>query len=147
MTRSPTLKAYVSILAIIVFTAVAGSSLQGFIANQNPQGLYALAGKSPSPPGTFGILLPSNGDVTSLQPTFSWSASNGVNTYTIQIDTEISFASPLTHETAGISKDTRSYTVPSGALTSGIKYYWRVKAINSAGETAASNSPFSFSTR
>ena len=41
--------------------------------------------------------------------------------------------------------DTISYTVSTG-LSPSIIYYWRVKAVNSYGNTLASNAPFTFTT-
>ena len=88
-----------------------------------------------NPPSTPSLTSPSNGATgVSLTPTFQWTASSGTSpiTYTLQISTSSNF-SPLIFSTSGIS--TTSYTLPSGNLTNGITYYWRVQATNSCGNS------------
>ena len=76
------------------------------------------------------LLSPSDGSTdTSCTPTLDWTDSAGATSYTVQLDTETSYTSPVVNESVSGS----SYTVPSGILDSYTTYYWRVNASNSAG--------------
>jgi hypothetical protein len=79
---------------------------------------------------TVGILRsPMNGTVfttdTSVLPTFRWYSTAGAVNYTLQIDTDSNFSSPLVLEKPGLT--TNSYTLTVGEeLETGTVYYWRV---------------------
>ncbi|MEW5767285.1 MAG: Ig-like domain-containing protein [bacterium] len=72
------------------------------------------------PPGTD-VVVGSN-------PTFSWEAVSGADSYDIQIDDDTDFSSP-NRNVSGLS--TTSYT-PDPVLSEGT-YYWRVRARDEAG--------------
>jgi hypothetical protein len=96
-------------------------------------------------PGAFVLSSPVNGATGIwLAPTLTWTDADGETSYTVEIDDENTFSPPLTHQDTGIASGTTSFVVPGGVLAGGTTYYWRVAAINSAGSTTASNSPFSF---
>jgi len=98
-------------------------------------------------PGAFTLSSPVNGATgVWLAPTLTWTDADGETSYTVEIDDENTFSSPLVHQDTGIASGTTSFVVPGGVLAGGTTYYWRVVAINSAGSTTASNAPFSFIT-
>jgi hypothetical protein len=70
----------------------------------------------------------------STNPTLSWNASTGADTYRLQVDTSSSFATTSVNDSTIIGT---SHSL-STALTVGITYYWRVNAKNSAGTSAYS---------
>ncbi|MDI6792464.1 MAG: Ig-like domain-containing protein [bacterium] len=76
------------------------------------------------PPGT-NVVVGSN-------PTFTWQAVTGADSYDLQIDDDPDFSSPV-RSISGISPTipTTSYT-PSPVLSEGT-YYWRVRARDAAG--------------
>ncbi len=69
---------------------------------------------------------PANGgSVSTLKPSFSWTPMGGMITYRFELDTEPTFAAPLTY-----TIDTASTGVSlSTALVNGTSYYWRVRVI------------------
>jgi hypothetical protein len=88
------------------------------------------------------LLSPSDGSTdTSCTPTLDWTDSAGASSYTVQVDTETSFTSPVINETVNSS----SYTLPSGILDSYTTYYWKANASNSAG-TSGWSTVWSFTT-
>ncbi|MEK7309658.1 MAG: kelch repeat-containing protein [Planctomycetota bacterium] len=98
-------------------------------------------------PGQFTLLspIPPSETIYTTTPTLIWSESAQATSYNVQIDTENSFNDPLIYQVD--LPVTTTYQVPSGRLTNGVTYYWRVRAINStnpSGPTTASNAPASF---
>jgi len=84
------------------------------------------------------LASPSDGTATTNpKPTFQWSAASdsgsGVASYTLQIDTSVTFGSVNLRTITGISST--SYT-PSTDLTYGT-WYWRVKAVDNSGKESA----------
>jgi hypothetical protein len=75
-----------------------------------------------------------------LQPTFTWSAVAGANSYTIEIATDIAFSNVV--DSASVA--TTEYT-PAAELEGGTSYYWRVSAENDCG-TGAFSQPGLFTT-
>lgn len=108
-----------------------------------------LAGNSGSYSGSFSfqidvtapaavtLQLPANDSVVATgTPTFQWTTVTdpaGV-TYTIQVDTESTFSTPLMVNVSGLTGNTHT---PSPALAEGT-YVWRVKAVDGAGNTSTS---------
>ena len=96
-------------------------------------------------PTAFNLVEPQNGVITyTLTPVFIWSPSTILTGYTFQVDTESTFAPPLTYENTAISSSTNAIAVPGGTLVGGTLYYWRVIARNASGTTPATGSPFQF---
>jgi len=87
------------------------------------------------------LVSPSNGATNqSPTPTMKWNNLSTAMSYRLQISTDSTFAS-TTLDSNGIAID--SVSVPSGKLTNGNKYYWRVNATNSAG-TSSWSTKFNF---
>jgi subtilisin-like proprotein convertase family protein len=90
-------------------------------------------------PGTFGKSAPSNGAGSQpLTPTLSWSASSGAANYDYCYDT--------TNDNAcsnwiGAGAST---SVGLSGLTSGLTYYWQVRAVSGGGITYANGAATSF---
>jgi len=82
-------------------------------------------------PDTPSLALPENGATNLvLRPTLTWNIANEANTYTLQI----ALNSTFTNLRFTISNLTTTEYYVTG-LTEGITYYWRVKAVNSLGES------------
>ncbi len=95
-----------------------------------------------APPGPFNLLSPADGpNISTSTPTLLWSSSGGADSYTLTVDDDLNFGSPEI-EVSGLT--TTSYMIPSGALTSGVRYYWKVRAHNGAGMTVSSPAVVSF---
>jgi hypothetical protein len=78
---------------------------------------------------------PANNELSaSPSPSFSWTASTGASSYTLQFSTESTFPSNKTTKKTGIS----STATTMYGLYNGIKYYWQVIAVNSNGSTSSS---------
>lgn len=78
------------------------------------------------------LATPTNGQVTTLLPTFTWSPVAEATSYVIQVSTSPSFTSPTINKTV-----TGTTYVSISKLSAGRKYYWRVFA------RGAFNSPWS----
>lgn len=76
-----------------------------------------------------------------LRPTFTWNTFTGATSYELQVSDVSSFSNIIINQT-GITGT--SFT-PSSNLSNNTRYYWRVKAITSQGQTGWS-SVFSFTT-
>lgn len=102
-------------------------------------------GGGPTPPTAFSLVSPPNASVnvvTTPQLNLTWADSSGETGYTVQIDTDPSFSSPLQY--TGLAANTTSYDV-TAALQVNTKYYWRVIAVNAQGSTTATY--FAFTTK
>jgi hypothetical protein len=68
----------------------------------------------------------STGDNAFMTPTFLWDRVEGASGYTIQVDDDANFSSPLINQ----ATDATSFTPPDGNSTTvllpGVQYYWRV---------------------
>jgi hypothetical protein len=87
-----------------------------------------------NPPLTPVLVLPAmNALITDTTPTFTWTISGTLpHHYILQVDNDLDFSSPWIEDD---TSTTTSFT-PSElqALTPNVKYYWRVRAVNAAGE-------------
>ncbi len=94
------------------------------------------------PPGAFGLLSPPDGpNVPTTTPTLSWSAAALTESYDVHVDDDVGFGSLEVNVTGHSST---SYMVPGGVLSSGIRFYWRVYAVNEGGITLSTPSARSF---
>lgn len=76
-----------------------------------------------------------------LRPNFTWSAFSGANSYDLQVSDVSSFSNIIINQTDITGT---SYT-PSTNLSNNTRYYWRVRATTSQGQTGWS-SVFTFTT-
>lgn len=81
------------------------------------------------------LVSPANGATGQvLQPTFTWNAVSGADSYSLEVATDAGFSNVVITE-SGLTGT--NYT-PTSDLNSVTTYYWRVQAANGAG-----NSPYS----
>lgn len=98
------------------------------------------------PPGAFAIVGPTPGATgVMLTPNLAWNPANNAGSYEVIVSATQNLASPLVNTT--ISAFTTNLGVAPGLLQGGTTYWWRVRALNSAGSTVATNQPSSFRTR
>ncbi len=98
----------------------------------------------PPSPGPFNLMAPADGAAnTPLSPVLMWSAAERAQSYTVTIDTEASFALPVTFQ---VGTGFTSYVVPSKRLAEGTTYFWRVVATNTSGSTTGTPGAASFTT-
>ncbi|WP_440222606.1 S8 family serine peptidase [Dokdonella sp. MW10] len=85
-------------------------------------------------PATFTLTAPADGaGSVALSPVLSWAAATQAAQYTVEIATDAAFANIVYTGTSS----TTTHTVGT-ALSSSLRYYWRVRAANSCGETMSS---------
>lgn len=94
-------------------------------------------------PGSFSLLTPvSSATGVSLTPTLDWSDSPNATSYTLTIDDNADFSSPV----LSVNVATSAYTVGSGLLGHNTVYYWKVVAKNAASSTGSSPASATFTT-
>jgi hypothetical protein len=92
-----------------------------------------------TPPARPTLLSPANGaTITDSTPLFRWKAVSGAAKYTLQMDDNSNFASPIINRTL----TTMSFTQPSALVDK--RYYWRVRAQDAAGNLSAWSIRWSF---
>lgn len=96
-----------------------------------------------TPPGAFDLLSPADGviGVVNFNPSFQWQTAATAQTYTVLVDDDSNFSSPVVQENTSLTND----TVAGAPFQDGQLYYWKVVANNSAGSTQSS-SVFTFVT-
>jgi hypothetical protein len=96
-----------------------------------------------SPPGPFNLVSPANSATgVSLTPTYSWTASAGASTYTLQVALDATFTNIVINKTGIVATS----DTPATALAAGTLHYWQVIAVNGQGNTTATGAPWSFTT-
>ncbi len=86
----------------------------------------SLLGCNEAPTPEVSLETPANGSsVTSLTPILSWNYEYADASFRLQLSTDSSFQN-LVIDQSGISSP--SYTIPSGELSEGQTYYWKVNA-------------------
>ena len=139
---------FILLILIMILFLFNSLNLTGY-TSRDQSGCYGIFclfgfGKGGGLSGQFNLISPVNGATqVSLTPTLTWSSSKGASSYRVEISTTNVFTS-LTIQ--AILPKTASYNVPGNILSQGVTYYWRVIAVNSKGQTIASNAPFSFTT-
>ena len=94
------------------------------------------------PPAAFSLVAPAdNATDVALAPEFTWGASFGATSYTLEVDDDPLFGSPLYAVPSLVGTSYASTTV----LAAGATYHWRVTAVN-AGGTRPCDASFSFTT-
>lgn len=90
-------------------------------------------------PGVPVLALPTNGSLTTdLTPTFDWNDVTDATSYTILVDNNSDFSSPVINQSPTVSTYTTGSNLALGT------YYWKVLATNTYGSSAYSGS-WSFS--
>ena len=91
--------------------------------------LLNSTGLAPPPtPGAPTLLSPAQ-DATPAQPvSFDWTDVNGATAYRIQIDNSNSFSAPLV-----VDRVVTPSQFSGATLNTGVRHWWRVRGINSAG--------------
>ncbi len=109
---------------------------------------FTTAAAAQTIPTTFTITTQINGATgIALTPTFTWTDSTGETSYKLEIATLNTFAANTIVFTENtIAANTLTFNLPAGRLSNAFTYFWRVIAVNTAGQTVASNGPFSFTT-
>jgi hypothetical protein len=95
-------------------------------------GLYILSELNAVPPPSTPSLSDPFNTATgiSVNPILRWNVSNGAETYTLQVSKNSNMSLPVVNQT-GITGT--SYTV--NGLENETRYYWRVRAVNAAGNS------------
>jgi len=110
-------------------------------SNQNPSNDGNEESGTNSPPSSPSLNSPSNGNSgTTLSPVLNWSASEGAETYRIQVSQNSTFSN-LILNTNGLTVTQQSLS----GLENEATYYWRVRAANQHGQSSWS-SVWSFTT-
>src|SRR6185436_20682335 len=98
-----------------------------------------------TPPASFDLTSPANGAVyTTSSVDFSWSSSSepsyasGLRDYTLQVDDNSDFSSPLINRT-GLTGTTRTETISNNGT-----YYWRAIALDANNNARLSTSNRNF---
>jgi len=106
--------------------------------NWSSEWSFTTEEEPPSPPGTATLISPEDG-VTGVttSPIFEWEAASDADSYRLLISTDESFAS-LQADTAGITTTTLQVEGLDNATT----YWWKVIAVNNAGETESETQSF-----
>ena len=111
-----------------------------FVAKLATDASTSTPPSTPPPPPAPTLLAPANNSQTALsQPfMFDWSDVAAAASYTIQVDTASNFAAPLVRE-----ESLAASNLTTGGFAAGI-YFWRVRAVNSAGVAGAWSATFTF---
>lgn len=95
-------------------------------------------------PAAFALLSPEDGSTgVGRNPTFFWNQSNDADTYTIKVDDNADFSSPVI-SVAGLTQ--ANYTWSGAPLNPTTQYYWMVTSTNSIGSVVATPGTISFTT-
>ena len=95
--------------------------------------VFASGQQPPQLPDVPILRSPSDSAVAvAILPTFTWNASAGATSYTIQLSSDQAFDSAVVNDSTVVLT---TFTV-SGFLANNTVYYWRVKAKNGAGSSA-----------
>jgi hypothetical protein len=99
-------------------------------------------------PSAFFLALPVNAStIDTDEPLFLWQASIDADSYKLEIDNDISFASPVLLEPAlAAVPSVVQYTIAPGILADDTTYFWRITAQNDLGDTVGQPDPASFTT-
>lgn len=107
-----------------------------------PRTFTMAAAPPPAPPAVPVLQLPADSAVDLAQAVvLKWAAAERATGYAVQVSTASTFT-PLVYGNTTLT----AATVQVTGLQAGVRYLWRVKAINSAGESAWS-APWAFATK
>ena len=83
-----------------------------------------------------------NATGVSLSPTLVWSAVSGADKYRLEVNSKADFTGTVIYDQDTVSSASKQI----GGLFDNTKYYWRVTALNNAGNTSDTSSSFNFTT-
>ena len=83
-----------------------------------------------------------NSSGMSLTPTLSWSAVAGADKYRLEVNIKPDFSGTVIYDQNTLTSTSKII----GGLADNVKYYWRVTALNNAGNSGNASSIFSFTT-
>ncbi len=97
----------------------------------------------PPPPGAFNLVSPANGATgVAVNATLDWADSVGALTYTVVVDDDADFSTPL----ISLADLAVSQAVPAFEFVQGRTYFWRATAVNNTGSTNSNPVTGSFTT-
>jgi hypothetical protein len=116
-------------------------AINGVGTTQTPTRSFTT--QAPPLPGAFNLVSPLNG-TTNVEtgPLLDWSDSTGADDYLVEVDNNISFASPEVSQVVGASQ----IDLADGTLDLNTQYFWRVTANNMTGSTGSTPALSSFTT-
>jgi len=121
------------------FWKVTASNLGGSTASSPASSSFTTAFAAPGP---FSLLAPANNSTgISTEPLFDWSDSANSSSYTIVVDDNADFSSPVINTASAASQ----YQAPASTLDEGTTYFWKVTATGPGGSLASSS--FTFTTQ
>ncbi len=84
-----------------------------------------------------------NSSDLSLAPTLEWGTADGADKYRLEVNTRTDFLGDIIFDEDTINLTSKQI----GGLTDNADYYWRITALNSAGNTSDTSTTYKFSTR
>lgn len=112
------------------FTFTSGAGYGGSSGSGGSNGSGGSSGTAPASAPTL-IALSNNTTGAVLTPRFYWRRVTGAATYRIQVSTDSTFTTTFFCNYTNIADSTMQ--LPSPGLAANTTYYWRVSAVNSAG--------------
>ena len=100
-------------------------------------GVAAAAPKAPTP------VSPANGATTQYLPALGWNAVSGADHYVYQLAADLGFNSPVSVSGASVLETYNTWASFKTAVPNG-KYYWHVRAVDSAGKVSPWSAPRTF---
>ncbi len=97
-------------------------------------GVAAAAPKAPTP------VSPAHGATTQFLPALGWKAVSGADHYVYQLAADAGFNSPVIVSGASVLETFNTWATFKTAVPNG-KYYWHVRAVDSAGKVSPWSSP------
>jgi hypothetical protein len=95
----------------------------------------------PGAPGAFALLSPADGATgIGTGPTLDWQDSANAESYLIEVDDDIAFATPAVSVVVSATLRASDLTLPLGTLEFNEYFYWRVTAMNTLGAAPAAPS-------
>ena len=112
-------------------------------SHRNSRPASCLDAFNPIFPGAFNLTSPTNGSTgLGFVPTFDWGDSSAVTSYELVVDDNADFGTPVITATGLTTSTHTSATV----LAQGQQYFWKVTALNDAGQTVGNPSSSTFTT-
>jgi subtilisin-like proprotein convertase family protein len=122
------------------FWRVLGRNAVGQIASSPASRTFITSAPSA---GSFALTSPAVGATgVSRVPLLDWASASGSSLYGVELATDSGFANRLLNTTTTVSQ----YQVPTGMLSSGQTYYWRVNAFSGGLPTLSTPGIASFTT-